>query len=286
VVCVRLSCAARLGMFAVALVGFFATAPASAKQGTEEDPPAREARSWDAAIGFITTYAPEYAGSSRWSLGAQPGGWVRWGRLSIASRSSFVVRSGDAGGGSGLRLDLSPSDKLRVGLSLRRDSGREESDSEDLRGLGDVRGTIRLRLSASYPLIDGVRTGAAISIDALGRGGGEIGELTMSRSFPLPFAAGLGASVGGVLAFGSRRHMQAYYGVTPEQAARSGYPVYEPHAGVRDISLNAGLRYPFADDWVVFGGISAGRLLGSAAASPLTRERNTWGLSAGLAYRF
>lgn len=249
----------------------------------DASPPATPERSWDAAIGFITTYAPEYPGSSRWALGVKPGAWVRWGRLSIASRSAFVVRSGDATSGSGLRLDLSRSERLRIGLSLRQDSGRQESDSENLRGLGDVRATLRLRLAASYPL-DGWRMGGALSIDALGRGAGELAEWTFGRGWPL--APGLSGSAGAAFTFGSRRYMQAYYGVTEEQAVRSGYAPYFPGAGPRDVSVSVGLRQMLTPHWVVFGGVSAARLLGDAASSPLTTERNSWGLSAGLGYRF
>jgi outer membrane scaffolding protein for murein synthesis (MipA/OmpV family) len=240
-------------------------------------------RSWDAALGFITSYAPEYAGSNRWVLGVKPGGWVRWGRLSIATRSTFVVRSGEPLAGSGLRLDLSPGQRLRVGLSLRQDSGRQESDSADLRGLGDVRRTLRLRLAASVPM-DGWRLGGSVTADALGRGGGELAEVAFSRGVPL--APRLNASASATLSYGSARYMQAYYGITEEQSARSGYPVYVPGAGLRDIALALGLRHQLEGPWVVFAGISASRLVDKAAGSPLVRERDSWALSAGLAYRF
>ncbi|MBI5717545.1 MAG: MipA/OmpV family protein [Burkholderiales bacterium] len=241
-------------------------------------------RSWDAVLGFVTSYAPEYAGASRWRLGLTPGGWVRWGRVSIASRSTFVARSGDPVSGGGLRIDLSPNERLRIGLGLRHDSGREESDSADLRGLGDVRSTLRVRLAGSYPLEDGWRMGAALSIDALGHGGGTISEFNVSRGIPL--ARHTRASFGAAVSFGNRRHLRAYYGVSAEQSARSGYPVYEPDAGARDVAVSAGLRHELNDRWFTFGGISATRLVGPAAASPIVREPNTWAVSAGLAYRF
>lgn len=254
----------------------------AAAQEPAEDAPRH--RSWDAALGFVAGYAPEYAGGSRWAGSIKPGGWLRIGRVSIASRSSFVVRSSEPVSGGGLRVDLSPNERLRIGLGLRHDGGRKEGDSEDLEGLGDIRRTVRLRLGGSYPLEGGIRLGASISLDALGRGGGEIAEVNVSRGFPL--VPGLHASLGATMAFGSRRHMQAYYGITEEQAARSVYAVYTPGSGARDVSVSAGLRWYFATDWVAFGGVGASRLVGPAAASPLTRERNSWSLSAGVAYRF
>jgi outer membrane scaffolding protein for murein synthesis (MipA/OmpV family) len=271
-------------LFTCAVLALVAGLPVAVRAQPPADDEPQPRRSWDAAIGFIAGYAPEYAGSSRWAGSIKPGGWLRVGRVSISSRSSFVVRSSEPVAGGGLRLDLSPNERLRVGLGLRHDGGRQEGDSAELKGLGDVRRTVRMRLGASYPLDGGLRLGASISVDALGRGGGEILDINVSRGFSL--APDLSASLGAALTFGSRRHLQAYYGVNAEQAARSGYAVYTPGAGARDVSASAGLRWYFARDFVAFGGVSASRLVGPAAASPLVRERNSWGLSAGMAYRF
>ena len=38
--------------------------------------------------------------------------------------------------------------------------------------------------------------------------------------------------------------------------------------------------------WLLLGGVSASRLLGSAADSPLTRQTLGWGMSGALAWRF
>lgn len=243
-----------------------------------------EPRSWDAVIGLVTSYAPEYAGANRWRLSTRPGGWVRFGRVSIASRSSFVARGADQGGGGGLRIDLSPSERFRIGLGLRHDSGRSESDSTDLRGLGDVRATVRARLSASYPLADGWRLGSALSVDALGHGGGTVADFRIGRGIAL--SSRTSASIGAAITLGSQRHMRAFYGVSAEQSARSGYPVYEPDGGARDVTLSAGLRHELGARWFAFGGIGATRLVRSAAASPIVRDPASWAISVGLAYRF
>lgn len=252
---------------------------------SEEGTAARPApRSWDAVLGFTTSYAPEYPGSSRRTVGVTPGGWVRWGRVSIASRSSFVARSGEPVSGGGLRFDLSPNERLRVGLSLRHDGGRDESDSADLRGLGDVRATLRLRLGVSYPMDEGWRLASSWTVDALGRGGGTVGELALSRSVPLAPTTSGGITV--ATSAGNRRHMRSYYGVNDAQSAASGYPVYEPGAGWRDVSTSVGVRHELSRHWFTFGGLSVARLVGEAAASPLVREPTSWAVNVGLAYRF
>lgn len=246
----------------------------------EQRPP----RQWDATLGFILGHGPAYAGSGQTVTRLTPGLGLRWGRVSLVSRSAFSVRGVEAGAGGGLRVELSDRERLRVGLGLRTDSGREESDSPELQGLGDIRRTVRIRLTASYRLDDGWRLRSTAAADLLGRGGGVLGDFQVGRDFML--AEQLNANVTLALSWGDRRFMQAYYGVTPEQSQRSGYAVREASAGLRDLSLGLGMRRAITPRWVLFGGASVSRLLGQAARSPLSFEKEAWALNAGLAHRF
>ena len=244
----------------------------------------RPARNWDATVGFIVSHGAPYAGSAQRSTTVTPGLGLRWGRFSLVSRSAFSVRGTDAAAGGGLRVELADGERLRVGLGLRTDGGRQESDSPELRGLGDVRRTLRLRLSVSYRLDDGWRLRASALADALGRGTGLLGDLQLSRDMALAYDLNANATL--ALGFSDRRHMQAYYGITPEQAQRSGYAESRASAGLRDVSLSLGLRRGLSSRWALFGGASVSRLVGPAARSPIAFERTSWGLSAGLVHRF
>jgi outer membrane scaffolding protein for murein synthesis (MipA/OmpV family) len=82
------------------------------------------------------------------------------------------------------------------------------------------------------------------------------------------------------------RYLQTYFGVSPEQAARTGYPVYTPPFGLRDLSLAASLHSELGPHWVALGGLTVTRLLGPAADSPLVRKPSSLRVTAGLAYRF
>ena len=267
--------------------GLLAAGPwaAALAQSTEETEVERAApRAWDAAIGFVVNHGPRYPGSAQRDTSLTPGLAVRWGRFSLASRSAFSVRGAEAASGGGLRVELAQGERLRSSLGLRLDSGRRESESEELRGLGDVRRTLRLRLSLTYRLDEGWRLRSVTTTDALGRGGGTQGEFQLGRDLPLTPALG----VTGTLSRGwaDRRHLQSYFGITPEQAARSGYPVTPMSAGLRDVTLGAGWRYALAPRWALFGGASATRLIDEAASSPLVRERSGWNVNAGLVHRF
>ncbi len=80
--------------------------------------------------------------------------------------------------------------------------------------------------------------------------------------------------------------MRSYYGVTPAESLASGYPVFTPSAGVRDVSIGTGFRTEINPRWVALWGGSMGKLLGPAAKSPLTTATKQWGLNAGIAWRF
>lgn len=239
-------------------------------------------RDWDAAIGGVLVYAPQYAGAGRNHLRLNPGFYVRLGRVSLATRSGFRT-AGDPGERAGLRIDLSPTDRLRFAVGLRYDAGRSDN-AEGLQGMGDVPSTVRARFMASYRLEDGWSLGGATVLDMLGRGGGWQGEVGVAHQGRLSADTTWGHGL--ALAFAGDRNLQTYFGVTEEQSARTGYPVYEPRTGLRDITFHAHARTQVTDHWHAFYGGSASRLLGPAAASPLTRQTSTWSLNAGLAYRF
>jgi hypothetical protein len=70
------------------------TASAVEPEAAEPGPVAAEpARRWAAAAGAVASVGPEFAGASRIGVNLQPGFAVRWGRVSLASRSAFAVRS-------------------------------------------------------------------------------------------------------------------------------------------------------------------------------------------------
>jgi MipA family protein len=270
----------QVGAALLACRGAFAQASGAAEPETGSDEPPRR---WAAAVGGVASVGPEFAGASRVGVNVQPGFALRWGRVSLASRSAFAVRSEGVSAQGGLRVELVRSARWRSSLGLRWDSGRDEGASEDLRGLGDVRGTLRLRLSLGYRFDDGWRAGLALTTDALGRGGGWQGELSGGRDWRLTPATTAGSGV--TLGFGGARWQQNYFGITPEQSLRSGYRVYTPGGGLRDVAWSLGGRTELGTHWAVFYGGSVSRLVGPSAASPLVRERNGWGLSLGVVRR-
>ncbi len=122
------------------------------------------------------------------------------------------------------------------------------------------------------------------SFDALGNGGGYVVEAGLSRNFIIDSRQRV--ILGAAFAAAGDRYLQTWYGVTPEQSARSGYAVYSPHSGLRDLRANATWRVEFEPQWAGFATLGATHLLGPAADSPLTRRRDGVSLAAGIARRF
>lgn len=238
---------------------------------------------WEGAIGLTGAYRPEYPGAAKASFKFTPALFVRYGRFTATNASGFSTRRADDVV-RGLALDLVQSDELRINAALRIDGGRSESGSAELAGMGDIDPTLRTRLTADYRLDPVWRVGFNWSIDALGRGGGNFGDIGVSWQHR--FGPDTLLTAGASLSAGGDRYMQSYYGVTPEQAARSVYPVYAPSAGLRDISASINWRQDIDNEWIVLAGFGVSRLLGPAAASPLTYSRNGWAINGGLARRF
>jgi outer membrane scaffolding protein for murein synthesis (MipA/OmpV family) len=67
-------------------------------------------------------------------------------------------------------------------------------------------------------------------------------------------------------------YMQAFYGVTAQQSARSGYALYTPGAGWRDVRGNASLTYFFTPEWSMTGALTVRALEGDVKRSPIVNE--------------
>jgi outer membrane scaffolding protein for murein synthesis (MipA/OmpV family) len=240
-------------------------------------------KEFDGAVTLVAQRSPDYLGARDYGASVRPGFFLRWGRLSISSgggwaaiRQEYDVR--------GLGLDLARTDQFHVSLGLRVDSGRSESDSPALAGMGDVKRTIRARAGAIWYFRPEWQIGASWTIDAFDRGGGNLVELKLQHEWPL--SRRLQLTTGTTVAVGGPRYMQTYFGVNAEQAARSGYPEFSPGTSLRDVQLYTTLRADIGEDWVGLVGVGLSRTLGDVTDSPLTKRPSAWTMTAGIGYRF
>ncbi|MGK6318902.1 MipA/OmpV family protein [Sphingomonas sp. DT-204] len=83
-------------------------------------------------------------------------------------------------------------------------------------------------------------------------------------------------------------YTRTYFGVAPEDAARSGLAPYRPGSGFRDIGAGLSAGHYFDRHLGVIGRLGANYLVGDAADSPVTDQGRRWQPVAGLtlSYRF
>ncbi|RZL33848.1 MAG: hypothetical protein EOP35_17005, partial [Rubrivivax sp.] len=150
-------------------------------------------------IGAAVAVGPEYDGATRYKARFKPSWAVKFGRIRIAAGGgSGLLGFGRNGAGDGASTQLVESDRWRLGLSLRVDSGRDSGDAGTTRGLPDVKRTLRARLYANYSLAPDWNLGASLSQDVLGRKGGLTGSVDLGwrfhRSESTEWTTGIGVS--------------------------------------------------------------------------------------------
>jgi len=87
----------------------------------------------------------------------------------------------------------------------------------------------------------------------------------------------------------SKKHQQAYFGVSPAASLRSGLPAYDAEAGLTAIGLTSGYLRQLTPRWGISTYAKYDRLLGDAANSPVVRRlgsRNQVHGGIGLTYTF
>jgi outer membrane protein len=265
---------------AVVVLGLVITLPVRAQQA-EQEPESQPARY---LLGASVASRPEYDGASTRQTKLRPLWAFQWGRWRIStSGGSAILGFGRDAGGAGASTLLIDSSRLRLGVALRMDSGRDSGDATTTQGLPDVKRTLRARLYANYSLAPDWNLGANLSQDLLGRKGGLTGGLDLGwrfyRSPTLEWASGIGISVA------DGTNMRSYFGVPESAVAATGKPAYSPGAGLRDLHAGVSFTRPLSKHWFVFGGAGGSRLLGPAADSPLTQQRNGTYANVGVAWR-
>jgi outer membrane scaffolding protein for murein synthesis (MipA/OmpV family) len=142
--------------------------------------------------------------------------------------------------------------------------------SKYLRGMGDVKGSATANLNLGYAIFDGlnvsVHTAQALSARETGStyGAGLSGTLVKNEADTVTLSLGFEMA--------DKKYAQAYYGVTAQQALKSGYKVYKPKAGIYQAEVTMSWQRKLDDHWGVTGVLGATSLLRDAANSPLTRR--------------
>lgn len=176
-----------------------------------------------------------------------------------------------------VRVNLIPKDlfnttNFKAGPLLKLDFGRDESDSVDLTGLGNVSTSVELGVYASYAA-GPLRYRVKFRKDVASGHSGTLADLDLSLALYRSDNAAYGARLSTTWA--SKRFTRAYFGVTADQATASGLTAYTPGGGIKDVSMTIGGEYRLTPSWAIIGNAGYSRLLGEVKKSPLVSTRGS-----------
>lgn len=228
-------------------------------------------KDWKVVLGAGALVQPEYEGGDEYEFMALP-----YIDITYMDRVQLNIE--------GLNVKVIKEDHFNAGVGIGADFGRDDSDDDRLRGLGDIDATAEGRLFAEYTpgaasakivfaqdLADG-HEGYTVEADA-----GYRFVLPETRTFIRP-------SVG--TTYASEDYMDSYFGVDAGQSARSGLRAFDSDAGFKDVNAGVFVSQKLSEHWSVNGLAQYSRLLGDAADSPIVEDENQFQTGVFVAYTF
>jgi MipA family protein len=230
---------------------------------------ADEDQGWDIALGGGVASLPRYPGSNLRRTEAIPLISVQYGRF-------FVGGVPGSGTPAGLGAYLYEDQHLRFGVALSGDviqPRKESDDRKNLHGLGNINGTVRGGMFATYTLDwFSLRGSALYDLEDHHNHEGLLATLeAIARYSPL---ARLTLTAGPSVTFANQRYMQTFFGIDANQAARSGYAEYILKGGVPLAGVSVGVEYELTSHWSLGARAALERLQGDAAKSPIVESKN------------
>lgn len=111
------------------------------------------------------------------------------------------------------------------------------------------------------------------------------GQLELGATSGIPLGDDLiGITVAATYA--NAAHLRGSFGLRASESRNSGLPTWQPSAGWQDWSVALSGEHKFSADWSVSGQWLHARLVGQAAASPLTHSRDQPSFIVSLWHRF
>lgn len=241
--------------------------------------PGGAGRDWSVRLGAGALFQPEYEGADEYAIAPAP-------LLMVNYRDLVFLRGPMLGANAFTWQGSRPGEKLQAGPLIRYRFGRDEGDSDDLRGLGDIDGGVEAGGFVSYS-IGPWSTGLTVFQDISGSHDGLMAKFAAGHRLPLAWRLTLRSEISATWA--DENYTATYFGVTAAQSARSGLRPYRAEGGLKDAGITLDLDYSLTPNWGITARLGYKRMLGDAADSPLVKDRGspdqfTTGLFVG--YRF
>lgn len=230
-------------------------------------------------LGLGVGYAPEYVGGDTYEYIAQPSINAKYDDFFLNTRGFGMEYSG-------LGYNIIDDNDVKLGPIFNIDLGRDEDQSSDLQGLGDIDPTLLGGAFVEYEPGNWRFTAAAL-VALVGDAEGFGVNVGAGYDFKISKKLVINPFIGSTWV--SEKYSETYFGIDSVQSARSGLPQYSASSGFNNFTIGLNTRYFFDQHWAILGIATYNKLSGSAADSPLTRQRgsDTFGYgSVSILYKF
>ena len=252
---------------AVLAATFLALSPPVQAQSASQEP----AYGFSGRIGLGVVSMPTYEGSPNTRTLVAPDLTIsyrtrEWGTVEFGQR--------------GLTWNAIEAGQFRVGLVAQFDLGRKDKDTSGfdptpgdkrLAGMGSVKSSTELGVGIGYGPVTLTARQSLSERGAKGAQADLIAEFPWSLTDRLNLHFAVGAT------WADSDYMQAYFGVTPAQAAATKFSVYTPRSGLRKVEFSVGAEYAVTPKWKLQAHLAISRLGDVAAKSPLVGSLGTKG---------
>ena len=171
----------------------------------------------------------------------------------------------------GLGWNLSGRKDLQLGVRLWPELPRRAGDGARLRGLPGIPLRIERTLFANWSPVEFAQLQSSLRTGLGPDERGSLVEAGVSAGAPLGSHLLVGLTLG--MSWANGPYRQAWFGIDPAAAAAAGRAPFHAGAGWQDLQTALGAEWTVAERWRLVGRVEQWRLLGAAAASPLTESR-------------
>jgi outer membrane protein len=181
----------------------------------------------------------------------------------------------------GVSVEVLQTESFTLAARGGYELGRDDGDDRHLRGLGDVNAGGVVGATAAYAL-GPVKFTAALDKTV----GGSEGLLAIVGAEATGVFGPVILSAAASATWADDNHMEAYFGVTRRQSARSGLSRYQAEAGIKRVDVQASATYLIDEHWLLRGQAGLGYLVGDAKDSPIVEKKAQPSAMLMVGYRF
>ena len=220
-------------------------------------------------LGGGVDVAPRYSGSDKSRVSATQ-------VVDYAMANGFFVSTtrGIGYGNSFGNLDYNAALSYRAGRKDRDVSSDSiASGSDDLRGMGDIKGSAIVVPGLGYRVTDWLTVQLQAEVPVSERDNGEAVHFGIASPFYTSSKNALTLALTG--SWGSSKYVQTYYGVNAAQSAASGFARHDAGSGLYAYSLNLDWTHKLTSRWSLLAAAGVTQLTGDAGDSPIVQRKTS-----------